>query len=40
MATDVLAVFRNGQVEEPATAIATEQGIEIERMRDALAAPR
>jgi uncharacterized protein (DUF305 family) len=40
MATDVLAVFRNPQVEELATAIATEQAIEIERMRDALAAPR
>jgi uncharacterized protein (DUF305 family) len=40
MATDVLAVYRNPQVEELATAIATEQGIEIDRMRDALAAPR
>jgi uncharacterized protein (DUF305 family) len=37
MATDVLKVCRNGQVEELATAIATEQGIEIDRMRDALA---
>jgi uncharacterized protein (DUF305 family) len=40
MATDVLAVYRNPQVEELATAIATEQGIEITRMRDALTAPR
>jgi uncharacterized protein (DUF305 family) len=40
MATDVLAVYRNSQVEELATAIATEQGIEIGRLRDALAAPR
>jgi uncharacterized protein (DUF305 family) len=40
MATDVLAVYRNPQVEELATAIATEQGIEIARMRDALATPR
>jgi uncharacterized protein (DUF305 family) len=40
MATDVLAVYRSPQVEELATAIATEQGIEINRMREALAAPR
>jgi uncharacterized protein (DUF305 family) len=40
MATDVLGVYRNPQVEELATAIATEQDIEINRMRDALAAPR
>jgi uncharacterized protein (DUF305 family) len=40
MATDVLAVYRNAQVEELANAIATEQGIEIGRMREALAAPR
>ena len=40
MARDVLAVYRNARVEELATAIATEQGIEIDRMRDALSAPR
>ena len=40
MATDVLTVCRNGQVEELANAIATEQGIEIDRMHEALAAPR
>jgi uncharacterized protein (DUF305 family) len=40
MATDVLGAGRNGQVEEMATAIATEQRIEIARMREALAAPR
>jgi uncharacterized protein (DUF305 family) len=40
MATDVLAVCRNGQVEELATAIASEQAAEIHRLREALAAPR
>jgi len=40
MARDVLAVYRNARVEELATAIATEQGIEIDRMHDALSAPR
>jgi uncharacterized protein (DUF305 family) len=36
MAQDILIVVRDGQVEEIATAIATEQAIEIARMRDAL----
>jgi uncharacterized protein (DUF305 family) len=35
MATDVLGVGLNGQVEELANAIGTEQAIEINRMREA-----